>query len=292
MFKSFRRASASEHLNRGRWSSAIKDLTQQSIDQSSPKLSAYLGLAYFYSADFTKAADCFSKLPLFKVAAEVEDRFPNIDSMRAAIENTSTPSPWLSVVLTPADSLESQIAEAYRVFSLKPNEASMNKFKETFELIKNPSLTDLAVNAQTRITFGFRSPSVVSAANALSAAEALKKHSPEGLIISAWYISHALILHGRIAAQQGNAVLAEGLFDAAKEQASEGFQGSSRQALALHRATKEKAQLLLKWDKRENEGVSLMESLKCQYDQTTTADASELFIPPPSKAEIDRIYPN
>jgi hypothetical protein len=121
----------------------------------------------------------------------------------------------------------------------------------------------------------------------LKAGELLRDASPEGRALAPWFIAHGLVLHGKLAVQQGNAVLADGLFNAAIEQAENQLSGA-RKRLLMFRCKRAKGDLLLKWDKREREGADILEHLE-KFDLSEAADASEFFVPPPSLQEIHDI---
>jgi hypothetical protein len=148
----------------------------------------------------------------------------------------------------------------------------------------------MATLAQAHLMFAYRHNQ--HAGRALTVAEDLAKFSAEGKVLSPWFIAHALLLHGRMAQRQGNALVAEGLCEAAKEQADTAFslQGNTgRNAVLLWRCQKQKADLLVKWEKREKQGVEILESISGKYELAEIADASEFFVPPPSLDALDGI---
>jgi hypothetical protein len=92
--------------------------------------------------------------------------------------------------------------------------------------------------------------------------------------------------------RQGNALIAEACFEAAIEKTSEAvalWETSTRRLeVLMWRCRKHKADLLVKWEKRESQGVEMLESLHGKYDLNEIADASELFIPPPALDDIEK----
>jgi hypothetical protein len=262
-------------LRRSLWTEAPRDL----------KVSGHLGLEAWYSGNFQVAVTLFSAHPafsLFRTSALVEQSFPKIYKMRQHIDQEANNDVWFKQPDGPLSDAE-RFVEKFRRFQ-------MSKSQTDFDNLEYPgrSVREMTALAQAHLIFAYRNQE--HAGRALTVAEDLAKFNGEGKILSPWFVTHALLLHGRMAMKQGNALIAEALFDAAKEKAEEAFsfQGNcGRNEVLLWRCMKHKADLLVKWEKREAQGVAILEGISGKYDLAEIADASEIFVPPPSLEDLD-----
>ena len=268
-------------LRSGLWSQATTLLTQ-SLPDSSVALAAHLGLAAYYVGNYSQAEVHFSAHPslaLFKISAAVEKAFPKVVRIPQSLID-----PWQVMVTgSLGASPTADYIRKLRNFQVTKAQAELDALRYPGE-----SVREMAALAQSHLVFAYRNSQHVG--RALTVAEDLGKFNEEGKVLSLWYITHALLLHGKIAQRQGNALIAEALFDAAKEKADEAcvrLGDTPRNQVLQWRCLKHKADLLVKWDKRESQGVAILESIGGKYDLTEIADASELFLPPPSLAAVE-----
>jgi len=266
----------SHHLKLGNWPEAVREF-QAAKDlgtQVNKQLADSLGLAYFYSGDFASAASTFDD-SISAAAAELEANFPNPEKMRkAAISRLGADSsPWARFFIQPTSEIANPFVEAYRQFTLSP---SIDSFKK---IPASSNFQEKTATAQASLILAHRNPAAVG--QALSDAEELFQTGPEGKTLGPWFISHALLIHGKQAVANGKAVLAEGLFQAAKEQ-SQQLTFEKRRAVLEFRCDKALGELLSKWEKREDRGVEILSSISGKFNLGKIADASELFLPPPT----------
>ena len=114
---------------------------------------------------------------------------------------------------------------------------------------------------------------------ALKAAETFGKHSaPEIEIIKRWYIGRSLILRGRLFEFNGNALMAEGMYQAAIEQSNK--QTTPRLRILQAMSSKALGGLLRKWEKRENEGTVFIDSSSWLSTQAAEAASNRIILEP------------
>ena len=264
----------SKLLKLGKWPEALPYLNQVHVISTSPQLSGYIGLAHFYIGDFKSAVNAFKPHhPLWAAAASLELHFPRPVEMRNAVRNhVQSDDPWSRYFRDPSAALPGGFVESFRLFSMSPS-------LESFKNIPVPrNVQEQTALAQASLLLAHRLP--VAAGQALADAEELARFSPEGKALAPWFICHSLQLHGKKAVSSGQAVLAEALFTAAREQAAFVF-NPRRREICEFRCDRALGELLSKWQKREDKGVELLESVAGRFDLAEIADASEIFLPPP-----------
>lgn len=265
-------------LKRGQWSEAISPLKKAHAESPSPQLSGYIGIAHFYSGDFNSALAAFTpNHPVSAASAALELHFPRPGEMlTAAKSHLISQDPWALAFIQPHTAVDNPFVDSFRNFCINPT-------LDTFKKIPAPAtLQEKSAIAQASLMLAHRLP--IAAGQALADAEELGRDGPEGKLLSPWFTCHSLLVHGKRAVNSGQAVLAEALFTAAREQAAAVFNPSRRQ-ICEFRCDKALGELLSKWDKREDRGVQLLESVAGRFDLNLIATASELFLPPPQIQE-------
>ena len=278
-----------QRLQKGEWFDALAELNS-SKEVRDRMFHAYQGMAQYYQGDFNSASGSFRNAELreFQATAELELHFPDVCKMRKSISGvlgTSTNrtseehvSPWCSIYMDPEARLsDDPFAEGYRNCVLTPTVVLLRAIPGPKSFSEKHAFAQITQIVASRT---FEVPST-----ALQAAEELKRSGPEGSALAPWFIGHSLLLHGKLAERQGNALLAEGLYDAAREQA-ESLMNLKRKDLLVHRSSKAKGQLLLKWENRDIQGSRILEGLD-KVDIHAAADASEVFLPAPSLEAIE-----
>jgi hypothetical protein len=258
-----------KHLRAGEWASAVSSLEVVATIAKSAnlpdhkQLNGFLGVGYFYAGNFSAATKAFQPdYPHFAAAADLEQKFPRPREMLG--------------VMPPTES-ENLFFERFRSFQKNPTLDSFRSIPPTCDF------QELAALAQASLTLAHRIPE--AAGQALADAEELGRSGPEGKTLAPWFIAHSLLVHGRVAVTSGQALLAEALFQAAKERAVD-ISSLARREVCEYRCDKAMGELLLKWEKREDRGASILESISGKFDLNEIADASEMFLPPPSLSLI------
>lgn len=121
--------------------------------------------------------------------------------------------------------------------------------------------------------------------NSLRSGEAVAAKGHELTIASKWYIGRSLLLRGCLFEFNGNALMAEGMYRAAADVVHPQLHlpGTPRILLLRRLANNQLGQLLLKWEKREREGESLI------ADNPVSQTKIDLFMPEPVLEELDNI---
>ena len=95
---------------------------------------------------------------------------------------------------------------------------------------------------------------------ALKAGEKVRSLGDEHDIIGVWYVGNSLILRGRLFEFNANALMAEGMFRAAGDLVTKHSHAIPRNFLLSRMANSHLGDLLLRWEKREQEGQRLLDS--------------------------------
>jgi hypothetical protein len=229
-----------------------------------------LGLSYFYSGQFQKAKNVFSAegLRFAASAAEAEDSFPDLTRMKTSF------SDFAKLYTT-----KSKHQQYFDDFHDKPSSENLKKLPLPTE--PHLSFYEKSALAQAHIKYAY-SVDPNHAGRALTVAETLKNHSIEGSLYAPWFIGHALLLHADLAKANGQAVMAEGIIEAALSQVDAMISESGRSEVLRWRCLKKKGELLFQWEKREDKGAELLESIRGNFDLMQTAEASEYFYEFPS----------
>ena len=229
-----------ELASSGKWSRALSDFDRtRDILTHSPRdfaiASLYSATCLYYSGDTRSAHNGFMK---FTHAPE---------SMIAIMANTFAFSTF------PIDELDTaaQRDKPHGDNVLEENNALIYDAMNRVNMLPSANPDGRSVEEEL---------SIVN--KALKAGESLaKRPSPEYDIIAKWYIGRSLLLRGKLFEFNGNAVMAEGMYNAALEQARNHSPVFTPRLTVLEAmSTNALGGLLLKWEKRESEGRALKEA--------------------------------
>lgn len=299
-----------------KWKSALPEFTRAAevmlhANQSEEHAVAnlYLGATYLYSGDSKKAFGFFSNS--FDVLSEKNSQVASLAAkfklsaeMESSSNITTDYSAWLkdpeiAVALgkEPTDKNSIQyklwqnredIGQYEQILSSTESQSILdqthtttfilNQLDQSISTLPLANASEVSVDQETKILGQI----LKSGENILSC----PNNSCEVGVIANWIIARALLLRGNLFQFNANALMAEAMYRAAIEKLEGDAMTLPRVTALKYRANRELGTLLSKWDKRESEGMKLIEQFKDGEDRTM---AFNRVIPTIAFAGIDRI---
>lgn len=285
----------------GKWSQAFGEFTRCSevMGHAGAKHEAavaglYAATCQYYSGDCERASTTFvthrSALS-DRQAKSLADRFLTGLELEAgrSLSVTQTSDPWAQLSLGKEPQNYSFANQLYQ-FIQDPSKTLFPGSTST-ELVgvayANLAVASRVVSQLPRANVNSKdiSKHVDLVSKSLRAGEAVAAKGHELKIASKWYIGRSLLLRGRLFEFNGNALMAEGMYRAAAGVVHPQLDlpGTPRLLMLRRMAHNQLGQLLLKWEKREREGESLL------ADNPAPQRILDVFMPEPVMEELDNI---
>ena len=106
--------------------------------------------------------------------------------------------------------------------------------------------------------------------------------------IGSWYIGRSLLMRGQLFEYNGNALMAEAMYSAARDVTiSAEVADTARIRILRKMACNSLGDLLLKWEKREPVGAKLKALNQVPVDKETLERAINFFVPEPTLEQLD-----
>lgn len=289
---------ALESARVGRWSQAMLDFnrTSQILMHASKRdhviSSLYSATCEYYSGNILRSHEAF--LQIHKNTADYPDLAAT--SARMALctilpNGTFSPqsmgNPWIQLCMNEEPEEEGSFARSVYLYEKDPTQKTPIPHNGNEENALCNVLLQMANNSIEQLPLANTEKRDIKTQmelvdKALKAGECLgNRAGAEFPIIAKWYIGRSLMLRGRLFEFSGNAVMAEAMFNAAIDQSKNPI--TPRLNALRAASTNALGELLLKWEKRENEGNILKQQY---YSYLAPASFMNKIIMEPTIEEI------
>ena len=269
---------ARELVKHHNWSSAASQfarcseiMTHANQARDSGIANLYAGTCNFYLGDMNQASSLFSSstksiestIPhLFKLSSDFETHLSSGDGT-AWSPSSSYSDPWVQLALStqPSSGFPKQVWEFVHTgndFSDIPSSgaefeavawANLRRAYTVVSKLPKANSTGVSIDKEIKLVN-----------LSLKAGEKIRSLGDEHDIIGVWYVGNSLLLRGRLFEFNANALMAEGMYRAAGDLVRKFSNPIPRMALLSRMANNHLGDLLLRWEKREQEGKRLLES--------------------------------